>query len=229
MTMGNALMVTLVNPQPGREAEYADWYANTHIPELAAVPAVLSGRLHTAIDFRESPWRHCSVYELDGDPMVALGQIGEFGKAGKIQASTASDPSTRFVGIGTPISARIGKPYNPEDVLFIALTNPVEGQEDEYNRWYNEVHAPEVVAVPGFTGVQRFCMAPMPGAPDLPFGYIALYGIDRNRVEEAFEEMGKAVASNSMTMSPALSQGSLALGYYQLTAARVKAAADTAA
>src|SRR5262245_12396038 len=176
MTMGNSIMVTLVNPQSGREAEYADWYANTHIPEIVAVPAVRSGRMHTAIvGAPDSQWRHCSLYDLGADAMATLGQIGEYGKAGKIAPSTASDPDSRFVAIGTPVSERFGQPYNPDDILFIALTNPVEGQEDEYNRWYNEVHAGDVISVRGFTGMQRYRVEPMPGGPPLPYSYLALY------------------------------------------------------
>lgn len=40
----------------------------------------------------------------------------------------------------------------------IALTTPLPGREDEYNEWYQNVHLPEVVSMPGMKGAQRFKM-----------------------------------------------------------------------
>ncbi len=41
-----------------------------------------------------------------------------------------------------------------EYMLFV-YTRPVPGMEADYHRWYNEVHLPEVLRVPGFTHAQR--------------------------------------------------------------------------
>ena len=38
----------------------------------------------------------------------------------------------------------------------LALSNPVEGREAEFNQWFDTVHIPEVLRVPGFASVQRF-------------------------------------------------------------------------
>lgn len=47
--------------------------------------------------------------------------------------------------------------------------------EDEYNRWYDEVHLADVCSVPSITGAQRFKPSPtqMMGDPD--FEYLAVY------------------------------------------------------
>ena len=39
--------------------------------------------------------------------------------------------------------------------LFV-FTDPVEGKEEEYNDWYNNVHLAEVCQVEGFLSAQRF-------------------------------------------------------------------------
>ena len=36
----------------------------------------------------------------------------------------------------------------------LALSNPVEGREAEFNQWFDTVHIPEVLRVPGFASVQ---------------------------------------------------------------------------
>lgn len=61
----------------------------------------------------------------------------------------------------------------------IALTNPVEGREDEFNEWYQNVHLPEVCAVPGVTGAQRYRMAaPLQDPSGLGKKYLAVYDIE---------------------------------------------------
>ena len=77
----------MTDPQPGREAEYQDWYANTHIVEMVGAPSVLSARLHTVTDARTpTKWRHCALYGLMGDPAAAMAQVFEQGKAGETRA-----------------------------------------------------------------------------------------------------------------------------------------------
>ena len=49
-----------------------------------------------------------------------------------------------------------------ETYYFFVFSNPVAGHEDEYNKWYNEQHAPDVVAVPGFVTAQRFVKNDLP-------------------------------------------------------------------
>jgi len=49
--------------------------------------------------------------------------------------------------------------------------------EDEYNRWYDDVHLADVCSVPSITGAQRFKVSTtqmeVMGAPD--FEYLAIY------------------------------------------------------
>ena len=41
-----------------------------------------------------------------------------------------------------------------ETYYFFVFSNPVAGHEDEYNRWYDQQHAPDVVAIPGFVSAK---------------------------------------------------------------------------
>jgi hypothetical protein len=40
-------------------------------------------------------------------------------------------------------------------LFYLVFSNPVEGREDEFNEWYDTVHVPEVLAVPGMISAQR--------------------------------------------------------------------------
>jgi len=42
-------------------------------------------------------------------------------------------------------------------------TRALAGREEEFNRWYGEVHVGEVLAVPGFSSCRRFTALGMDG------------------------------------------------------------------
>jgi hypothetical protein len=70
----------------------------------------------------------------------------------------------------------------------IVLSNPIEGEDDRFNTWYDEVHVPEVLDVPGVIAAQRYDLAELkiPDDPDLPaqlppptHRYLVIYELDR--------------------------------------------------
>jgi hypothetical protein len=40
--------------------------------------------------------------------------------------------------------------------LVLVFSNPVDGKEDEFNAWYDDVHVPEVLRTEGYLGVTRY-------------------------------------------------------------------------
>jgi hypothetical protein len=58
-----ALLVASMNVNPAAEAEFTRWYDIEHLPQLAAVPGVLSARRYRATD-RESERRYLALYHL---------------------------------------------------------------------------------------------------------------------------------------------------------------------
>ena len=47
--------------------------------------------------------------------------------------------------------------------VLVVYTNPVEGEEDEYNKWYDETHLPDIVDVPGVVSGSRLKLNPVAG------------------------------------------------------------------
>ncbi|MEV6164889.1 hypothetical protein AB0L71_23795 [Streptomyces sp. NPDC052052] len=70
--------------------------------------------------------------------------------------------------------------------------------EDEYNTWYDEVHMPEICALPGFTGGRRFA----PVQDDGP--YVALYSIEGPDLEAVMGGLLQASQSGELTMADVL-------------------------
>jgi hypothetical protein len=86
---------------------------------------------------------------------------------------------------------------------FVVLTNPTAGKEDEFNRWYDEVHVPEVLMVPGFTGASRLRLVPGED-PQPAHRYLALYEIDSDDPQAVLTELQRRVTAGEIAMTDAL-------------------------
>ncbi|MDH4146073.1 MAG: hypothetical protein OEY23_13005 [Acidimicrobiia bacterium] len=85
--------------------------------------------------------------------------------------------------------------------VLLVFTDPVEGKEDEYNRWYNDVHLGEVLQTPGFVRAQRFKVADlMPGVTD--HTYVAIYELETDDPGAAMKALQGG--AGTMTMSDAI-------------------------
>ena len=78
----------------------------------------------------------------------------------------------------------------------VVFTSAKPGREDEFNKWYDEVHLREVLEVEGFVAAQRFAVSDsqMPGldADSAPGRYLAIYEIEAPDVASALEKLGGA-------------------------------------
>ena len=90
--------------------------------------------------------------------------------------------------------------------IFVVLTNPVEGREDEFNQWYSDIHVREVVDIPGFVSAQRFALSDAQSAGAGPHKYLAIYEVEGDPA--AALEALKAARPN-LNMSDALDRASI--------------------
>lgn len=81
--------------------------------------------------------------------------------------------------------------------IYVVLSNAVPGRENEYNEWYDNVHLPDAVAVPGVVSAERFRVTSRFG--DYPYDYLAIYDLG-DQPEEAIQGLrGLATTSPSTT------------------------------
>jgi hypothetical protein len=69
------LLVQSRPADPARDDEFNDWYTNTHIPEVCAVPGIVGARRYKVHDpgpDRGEAWpAYIAVYEIDCDDLQA--------------------------------------------------------------------------------------------------------------------------------------------------------------
>lgn len=86
----------------------------------------------------------------------------------------------------------------------VVLTNPAsEDREGAFNSWYDDVHIPELTALPGVLGATRFTLTDTQSEGALPdHKYLTLYEIDGDDVEGVLEVV--KAAGPTMTRTDAI-------------------------
>lgn len=93
----------------------------------------------------------------------------------------------------------------------MVMSNAVEGTDAEFNKWYDEVHVTDVLAVPGVVSAQRFTLSELtapevegtPPPPPPAHRYLAVYELERDP-NEVMAEFGERMVTGVMVLSPTL-------------------------
>ena len=101
----------------------------------------------------------------------------------------------------------------PKSVLLV-LTNPTEGQDAEFNRWYDDEHLSDVLKVTDAAAAQRFRINPaLENGADFPWRYLAIYEIDNEYVEAFKADLDRRAGTEVMPLSPAFDPNGVKLFY----------------
>jgi hypothetical protein len=103
------IQVVFSNPVEGKDAEFNEWYDNVHIPELMAVPGMLSAKryaLHEAAVYGleggyRPDHRYLTIYEMEGDVDAIMGRIVESVTKGEVVMSDSLDLSSSRMSFWT--------------------------------------------------------------------------------------------------------------------------------
>jgi hypothetical protein len=95
----------------------------------------------------------------------------------------------------------------------------VEGREEEYNVWYNDVHLQEVTAVPGFVSAQRFKLCTTVGG-QFKQDYVCIYEMEAES-QTAAEHDIQRLMSTELTLSNAADTRSLLAGVFEACSPQV--------
>jgi hypothetical protein len=73
----------------------------------------------------------------------------------------------------------------------------IPGRDAEYNRWYDEIHVKEVLALPGFLSCQRYTRM-AEGSP-ADGEYVALYEVETDNPQVLLQSLFAAAPSMQLT------------------------------
>jgi hypothetical protein len=99
--------------------------------------------------------------------------------------------------------------------IFLVYTNPLAGQDAEYNNWYNNQHLRDVTRIAGFIAAQRFEFVPVAGTTQPTHRYVALYTVETDDLATTHETLMAAAGSSALPLSGALDQHGAVMTYFR--------------
>lgn len=92
--------------------------------------------------------------------------------------------------------------------VFIGYCNAVDGQDDEFNEWYWNVHFKDILDLPGVISGRRFTPASAQlGDIPLPFKYLGLFEVECEDPQAFIGELGARAGSGRITPSTTVAPG----------------------
>jgi hypothetical protein len=92
--------------------------------------------------------------------------------------------------------------------IFVALSNETEDTDDEFNKWYDEVHIPDVLAIKGYLSAQRFELVPdatIIDASSVTRRYLAIYELEADDAETV-QTLAKSLADGLVERQAVISE-----------------------
>lgn len=110
----------------------------------------------------------------------------------------------------------------PKATLLV-FSNAAPGQETEYNAWYDEVHIPDVLRLPGVVSARRFRLSAeqLDPAAEPATGYVATYELDLEDLATLRDALLAAVQGGQMTMSATVADMNSVI-YEEITPVRTR-------
>jgi len=99
--------------------------------------------------------------------------------------------------------------------ILVVPSNPLDGLDDLYNHWYDDVHLADVCAIPGFTGAKRYrADAAWPNPTQTK--YLAIYQLETDDPGTALAELVRRANEGEMDISPALDRKTARMTLYRV-------------
>ena len=100
--MPKCKLIALTTPLPGKEAEFHDWYQNTHLAEVTSVPGFQGAQRFQLVAklMGADPNQFLAIYDAEvDDPAALLAGMGEFAQSGKMTPAIYQDMATTYTAL----------------------------------------------------------------------------------------------------------------------------------
>ena len=214
-------LLVFSNPVAGMEDEYNRWYSQEHQKDVVSIPGFMTAQRFVASDIQlrqasKPPRKYLVMYMIVTDDLPSVyAEVDRRIETGNTVMSPAYDRanamSVTYRAIRPVIyhsgyhqGDRAAAPKSDSQVYYqLVFSDPVEGREAEYNRWYDERHEPDVVSAPGFREAQRFILdeTQLPRKQPALGRYLVMYKIVSDDVAARLADYRRLAPA--LQMSPA--------------------------
>ena len=170
--MAKGLLLAAFDFSTAHEDEFHDWYDQEHLPERLRVPGFINAQRW--ID-EANPKIHVATYDLESANVLRS-------PAYRSVSDNPTPWTRRVTGMCRRIMRYEGEQLLPGDAaapdgagaLLLASMNVDPAAEEEFTRWYNTEHLPQLAAVPGVLAARRYRAADTASERR----YVALYHLE---------------------------------------------------
>jgi hypothetical protein len=174
----------------GERATFEAWYDDEHIPQVLSAPGMAGAQRFVVDETKPLPgvasvdYGHLALYELQGDPTPFREEVKRLLMSGEMVL-----PDFMVQPFKTLFLKAVSAPFHSENLdattdwndrhLFFAWSRHT-GDDATFERWYDEVHIPQIMSAPGMLRAQRFepsDVKPLPGVETPDLVHLALYEI----------------------------------------------------
>jgi hypothetical protein len=179
------VMLALANAKSGQAGAFERSYEDERVPAMLGVDGVLGVRRLRAendlADAPEHPYEFLAIYEIASGELASTAQ-----RMTEVDlAPSADQPGESVSWWYEELGPRVAVPdagAGPFDQM-VVLSNARPGTDAEFNRWYDEVHVPDILSkIGGFVSAHRYRRVALPGSDDCPWGYLARYDIPSGQI-----------------------------------------------
>jgi len=234
------VFLVFANPIPGREAEFNDWYTNTHMGDLVQLPGWVGAqrfRIITTVQPRPSMGGYTHGYLIiwdleETEANAALSRMDAAIAGGKSRRGAAFNysPGAGARGAYQAMGPRITRPDGkgpalpdvsdnrtprPNRYILMQFANPLTGREAEFDKAANQ-SIQDVLTLPGWMAAQRFRIADTPGraASDKP-KYLTIWEVEGPSAQAIHETLMGALQSGTVKTSVAADERTAETVYWE--------------
>ncbi|KHL01386.1 hypothetical protein [Sinomonas humi] len=168
------------------------WYDKEHIPQVMDTTGMVGAQRFVLDDTKPLPgvktidWGHLALYELNREPDAFREEVKRMLISADMVLPDFMVQPFKALFLKPVSKIHYGESWDPDPDrlddrhLFFAWSTHTTDW-DTYNAWYDEVHIPQILSVPGMLRAQRFLPAetkPLPGVEVPNEGHLALYEMD---------------------------------------------------
>ena len=155
------MLFSQMDPPPGREAEFHDWYEREHVPSRLAIDGISAATRWWAVDGDPA---HLAIYELDD--LAAL----ETEEYRRLKESPSQQTAWMLANVGgfTRYTCRLaydsGPAAAPTHLSVVAFAVPEEDAA-ALDDWYENEHVPALLQAADWLRVRRYRVVSGEGGP----------------------------------------------------------------
>ncbi|RJG00650.1 hypothetical protein [Noviherbaspirillum sedimenti] len=179
----SSLLTVLINPTPGKEADFDSWYTHVHIRDVMRFAGSIRVQRLVAAEQQIEPPSHkyFTLYDTFDPALLSLEHKEAMGTP-RMVVTNAHDKENVINGYYNPVSFRSNDPE-----LLMPDTQPLileqlrihQNEATAFERWYSDIRLPAIMATAGhLTGsLLRFAQHGQMFAFEPQFSHMAIYRV----------------------------------------------------